>query len=73
MRNYYDESASEIWNGEKYKALRKLHVDGKWHGHQYVVIVVALVELYKEQAIQDENIIARSGSYLQKQYLKDTS
>ncbi len=74
MGNYYDESASEIWNGEKYKALRKLHVDGKWHEHPVCRdCEVALVELYKEQAIQDENIIARSGSYLQKQYLKDAS
>jgi len=74
MGNYYEQSAAEIWNGEKYKALRKLHTDGKWHEHPVCRdCEVALVELYKEQEVVDENIIARSGTHLQDRYLKEST
>jgi MoaA/NifB/PqqE/SkfB family radical SAM enzyme len=62
MGDLDEESLTEIWNGKKYRELRKLHESGRWHEHPLCRnCEVALIELYKGMRDQFDSPPDRSG------------
>jgi hypothetical protein len=53
MGQWENQTIHEVWTGKKYRELRELHREGKWHEHPICrECDIALLELYKDMILQ---------------------